>query len=125
MAAMKKKAKLPTGERPKQLSSLAKNVKSTALSNAGKMNKQGGVLSPTQAAVRAGKMRDKEMKAKADAKKLDAAMKRGAASRKAIANKVVKKINQTAKYTPAGVIGKGAYEVGKAAGKVVRKIKNR
>jgi len=56
----KKKLKLPTGERPKQLSILAKTVKSAA--RGGVASKSGKVenLTPSQAAARAGKMRDKK-----------------------------------------------------------------
>jgi hypothetical protein len=60
----KKKLKLPTGERPKQLSILAKTVKSAA--RGGVASKSGKVenLTPSQAAARAGKMRDKTSKVK-------------------------------------------------------------
>jgi hypothetical protein len=78
-----------------------------------------------QAQATAQKKIDKQNKEKADAKKLDAAMKRGAASRKAIANKVVNKINQTAKYTPAGIVGRGAFQAGKVARKIANKIDNK
>jgi hypothetical protein len=61
----KKSLKMPTGERPKQLSILAKTVKSAA--RGGVLYKSGKieVLSPSEAAARAGKMRDKEKAMKA------------------------------------------------------------
>jgi len=60
---LKKTVKLPTGEKPKQLSTLAKTVKSAA--RGGVLNKSGKVevLTPSQAAARAGKMRDKTAQA--------------------------------------------------------------
>jgi hypothetical protein len=59
-------AKRPTGERPKQLSTLAKTVKSAARGGVASKSGKVEVLTPSQAAARAGKIREKE---KAAAKK--------------------------------------------------------
>jgi hypothetical protein len=56
--------KLPTGERPKQLSILAKTVKSAARGGVGTEQGKPEILTASQAASRAGKIRDKEAKAK-------------------------------------------------------------
>jgi hypothetical protein len=52
-------AKRPTGERPKQLSTLAKTVKSAARGGVASKSGKVEVLTPSQAAARAGKMRDR------------------------------------------------------------------
>jgi hypothetical protein len=57
-------AKRPTGERPKQLSILAKTVKSAARGGVASKSGKVEVLTPSQAAARAGKMRDKAAAAK-------------------------------------------------------------
>jgi hypothetical protein len=61
-------AKRPTGERPKQLSTLAKTVKSAARGGVASKSGKVEVLTPSQAAARAGKMRDKAAAAKPMAK---------------------------------------------------------
>ena len=50
-----------------------------------------------------------------------AAVKRGEASRKELASKVVKAVNKTARYTPMGVIGQGAVKAGRILSKVIPK----
>lgn len=50
-----------------------------------------------------------------------AAVKRSEAKRKELASKVVKAVNKTAKYTPMGVVAKGAAKAGRALGKVIPK----
>jgi hypothetical protein len=59
-------AKRPTGERPKQLSTLAKTVKSAARGGVASKSGKVEVLTPSQAAARAGKMRDKAAAKKAN-----------------------------------------------------------
>jgi hypothetical protein len=56
---IKMAAKRPTGERPKQLSTLAKTVKSAARGGVASKSGKVEVLTPSQAAARAGKMRDR------------------------------------------------------------------
>jgi hypothetical protein len=62
-------AKRPTGERPKQLSTLAKTVKSAARGGVASKSGKVEVLTPSQAAARAGKMRDKAAAKKTTATK--------------------------------------------------------
>ena len=50
-----------------------------------------------------------------------AAVKRSEGKRKELASKVVKAVGKTAKYTPMGVVAKGAAKAGRALGKVIPK----
>jgi len=69
MAIKPKKAnKIPAGERPKQLSGLAKTVKSAARGGVGTEQGKPEILTAGEAARRAGVIRKKEAKAKAMAK---------------------------------------------------------
>jgi hypothetical protein len=64
-------AKRPTGERPKQLSTLAKTVKSAARGGVASKSGKVEVLTPSQAAARAGKMRDQASSTKLKQTNLD------------------------------------------------------
>jgi hypothetical protein len=117
--------KASTKYSPAPMSSAAKKKataagKETTKASIQKSNKKMGITSELNKSIKAPKKASTSYSPKAFDTRA-AAVKRGEASRKELASKVVKAVNKTARYTPMGVIGQGAVKAGRILSKVIPK----